>query len=59
MGEGVGVASGHALNPIGNMMNNLVWNFSQNYGVLIIAGITFCIVEALSYLFRRYVKMRI
>lgn len=37
------------------MMTNLVWNFSQNYGVLIIAGITFCIVQALSYLFRLYV----
>ncbi|WP_322091586.1 hypothetical protein [Paraburkholderia bannensis] len=36
------------------MMTNLVWNFSHNYGVLIIAGITFCIVQALSYLFRRY-----
>ncbi|WP_167060870.1 hypothetical protein [Burkholderia sp. Ax-1719] len=37
------------------MMTNLAWNFSHNYGVLIIAGITFCIVQALSYLFRLYV----
>lgn len=37
------------------MMTNLFLNFSQNYGVLIIAAITFCIVQALSYLFRQHV----
>jgi hypothetical protein len=40
------------------MMTNLVQSFSQNYGVLIIAAVTFGSVEALSYLFRRYVARR-
>ncbi|WP_322042673.1 hypothetical protein [Paraburkholderia sp. J67] len=37
------------------MMSNLVQSFPQNYGVLIMAAITFCIVQALSHVFRRYV----